>query len=64
MDNFRKAAEVKEFIDWISVIALLKALQKMQPNDPYIIWHSPPTSRVGRGGGWGPREASSARRQS
>ena len=38
MENFRKAkAEVKEPIDWIRVIAFLKALQTMQPNDPYII---------------------------
>jgi MAP3K TRAFs-binding domain len=38
MESFRKAkAEVKEPIDWMPVIAFLKALQKMQPSDPYII---------------------------
>jgi hypothetical protein len=38
MEDFRKAkAEVKKPIDWMPVIRFLKALQKMQPNDPYII---------------------------
>jgi hypothetical protein len=38
MENFRKAkAEVKKPIGWIPVIGFLNALQKMQPNDPYII---------------------------
>ena len=38
MENFRKAkAEVKKPIDWMPVIRFLKALQKMQTNDPYII---------------------------
>ncbi len=38
MESFRKAkAEAKKPIDWMPVIGFLKALQKMQPNDPYII---------------------------
>src|SRR5512132_116991 len=38
MENFRKAkAEVKKPIDWLTVSGVLKALQEMQPNDPYII---------------------------
>ena len=38
MENFRKAkADVKEPADWMTVIGFLKALQKMQHNDPYII---------------------------
>jgi tetratricopeptide repeat protein len=38
MENFRKAkAEVKKPIDWMTVSGVLKALQEMQPNDPYII---------------------------
>jgi hypothetical protein len=38
MEDFRKAkAEVKKPIDWMTVSGVLKALQEMQPNDPYII---------------------------
>lgn len=38
MESFRKAkAEAKKPIDWMPVIGFLKALQKMQPNDHYII---------------------------
>jgi hypothetical protein len=38
MENFRKAkADVKEPADWMTVIGFLRALQKMQHNDPYII---------------------------
>jgi hypothetical protein len=38
MESFRKAkTEAKKPIDWMPVIGFLKALQKMQPNDPYII---------------------------
>ena len=37
-ENFHKAkAAVKEPADWLTVIAFLKALQTMQPNDPYVI---------------------------
>ena len=38
MEGFRAAkAEVKDSAGWLTVIAFLKALRKMQPNDPYII---------------------------
>lgn len=38
MEGFRAAkAEVKVPAGWLTVIAFLKALRKMQPNDPYII---------------------------
>lgn len=37
-ENFRRAkAAVKEPADWLGVIAFLKALQTMQPNDAYVI---------------------------
>jgi hypothetical protein len=37
-ENFRKAkAAVKQPADWLEVIAFLKALQTMQPNEAYVI---------------------------
>ena len=38
MESFRTAkSAVAKPADWLTVIAFLKALQKMQPNDPYLI---------------------------
>jgi tetratricopeptide (TPR) repeat protein len=38
MDDFRAAkAAVKNKMDWIKVTAFLERLQKMQPEDPYVI---------------------------
>jgi hypothetical protein len=38
MERFHKAkSEAKSRADWLNAIDLLKTLQKMQPNDPYII---------------------------
>ncbi len=37
MENFHKAkAAAKKPADWLPVVAFLKALQMMQPNDPYL----------------------------
>jgi hypothetical protein len=38
MERFRRAkSEAKSRADWLNAIDLLNTLQKMQPNDPYII---------------------------